>query len=69
MTSVRQESELMDQLREVEELEAKDRLNAILEFCKAVSTTDDVAPPAGSLEHFPNLILIATLYEVTNAPI
>ena len=35
--SIKRESELMDQLREVEEAEARDRWRSIIEFCKEVS--------------------------------
>jgi hypothetical protein len=38
--SIKQESELMDQLREVEEAEATERWKCILEFCKEVRNED-----------------------------
>lgn len=37
MASIKQESELMDQLREIEEAEANERLQGIIRFCKDVS--------------------------------
>ena len=47
--SIRQESELMDQLREVEESNARDLWKNIVQFCKNTSMTsfvDDEFPPA-----------------------
>lgn len=47
--SIRQESELMDQLREVEESNARDLWKNIVQFCKNTSLTsfvDDEFPPA-----------------------
>ena len=38
MASIKQESELMDQLREIEEAEAKEMLQGIVKFCKDVSS-------------------------------
>lgn len=48
MASIRQESELMDELREIEESEAKEQLKIILDVCKATkdSFVDDSFPPA-----------------------
>ncbi len=48
MASVRQESELMDQLREVEETEARDTWSNIVRFCKENSEpfVDDSFPPS-----------------------
>jgi hypothetical protein len=37
MASIRQESELMDELRQIEESEAKEQLNIILDVCQTVS--------------------------------
>ena len=38
MASIKQESELMDQLREIEEAEANEMLQGIVKFCKDVSS-------------------------------
>eukprot|EP00095_Tigriopus_kingsejongensis_P005938 maker-scaffold316_size209483-snap-gene-1.35 protein:Tk05938 transcript:maker-scaffold316_size209483-snap-gene-1.35-mRNA-1 annotation:"PREDICTED: calpain-D-like" len=48
MASVRQESELMDELRQLEESEAKEQLQIILDLCHATkySFVDDSFPPA-----------------------